>query len=149
MGFNNNYGKKFTFGASWIIGHDIIFDREKQLLGIAEANCYQNKKLNLTNGLELDIDYNYNKDNLKNILKNRISLLVIIFANILLTLMIIFIIVIICKKNSQADTVKEMKLKIKEHNREYIMNEKNKNKDSSYIKVLDESIRGNKTQISL
>ena len=29
------------------------------------------------------------------------------------------------------------------------MNEKNKNKDSSYIKVLDESIRGNKTQISL
>ena len=149
MGFNNNYGKKFTFGASWIIGHDIIFDREKQLLGIAEANCYQNKKLNMTNGLELDIDYNYNKDTLKNILKNRISLLVIIFANILLTLMIIFIIVIICKKNNQADIVKEMQLKIKEHNSEYIMNEKNKNRDSSYIKVSDESIRGNKTQISL
>ena len=102
----------------------------------------------MTNGLELDIDYNYNKDYLKNILNNRISLLVIIFANILLTLMIIFIIVIVCKKNSQTDIAKEMQLKIKEHN-EYIMNEKRKNKDSSYIKVLDESIRGNKTQISL
>ena len=149
MGFNYNYAKKFTFGASWIIGHDIIFDMEKKLLGIAEANCNQNLKLNLTNGLELDIDNNYYKDYLTNKLKNRISLLVIIFANILLVLMIIFIIVIICKKNNQIDSAKEMELKIKEHNSEYIKNEKNKNRDSSYIKDLDESIRGNKTQISL
>lgn len=149
MGFNYNYGKKFTFGASWIIGHDIIFDRENQLLGIAEANCYKNQKINLTNGLELDIDNNYYKKNSNNNLKNIISLLVIIFANILLTLMIIFIIVIIFKKNNQVNIAKEIQLKIKEHNSEYILNEKNKNRDSSYIKVLDESIRGNKTQISL
>ena len=66
MGFNKIYRKRSTLGGSWIIGHDIIFDREKKLLGMAEADCYQNKNLNKTNGLELiDIKKNdYYKKNL-------------------------------------------------------------------------------------
>ena len=52
MGFNSVYKKKNTLGGSWMVGHDIIFDREKKLIGIAEADCFQNKNLNMTNGLE-------------------------------------------------------------------------------------------------
>ena len=35
MAFNKVNKKRNTFGSSWIIGHDIIFDRENKLLGIA------------------------------------------------------------------------------------------------------------------
>ena len=141
LGFNKIYSKKFTLGASWIIGHDIIFDRENKLLGFAEANCYQNNELNTTNGLEL-----YKKNNNKKIKINN-SLIVIIFANILLVLMIIFIFWIIFNQNKQNNIMKEIQLNIKNQNSKSNLNEINKNhKDSSYIKVLDDSLR---TQISL
>ena len=56
MGINKSFGVKITLGSSWIIGHDIIFDRDKRLIGFAEAECYQNKILNISNGLELNDD---------------------------------------------------------------------------------------------
>ena len=64
MGINKSFGTKITLGSSWIIGHDIIFDREHNLLGLAEAECFQNKNLNFSNGLEL-------KDDINNIIKNQ------------------------------------------------------------------------------
>ena len=54
MGINKYYGSKITLGSSWMIGHDIIFDRDKRIIGIAEAECYQNKILNMSSGLELN-----------------------------------------------------------------------------------------------
>ena len=54
MGMNRAYGTKITLGSIWMIGHDIIFDLDNNLLGFAEAECYQNKYINLSNGLELN-----------------------------------------------------------------------------------------------
>ena len=144
MGFNKVYGKKITLGASWIIGHDIIFDKENKLLGFAEANCYKNKKLNFTNGLEI---FN-KKEKIKSKFKIDFSLIVIIFANILLVLLILFIFWIIFRQNKQRNILKEMQLKIREHNELNKNKNNSNNKDSSYIKVLDDSLRS-KTQISL
>ena len=56
MGINKSYGKKITLGSSWIIGHDVIFDKQNGLIGFAEANCNQNELINKTNGLELKDD---------------------------------------------------------------------------------------------
>jgi len=56
MGINKSYGNKITLGSSWIIGHDIIFDKQRELIGFAEANCYQNDLINKTSGLELKDD---------------------------------------------------------------------------------------------
>ena len=53
MGINKCGGTKITLGSSWIIGHDIIFDRKKKLIGIAEANCSLTDEINKTSGLEL------------------------------------------------------------------------------------------------
>ena len=66
MGMNREYGTKITLGSSWMIGHDIIFDLDNNLLGFAEAECYQNKYINLSNGLELneeEINSKYNDEN--------------------------------------------------------------------------------------
>ena len=58
MGINKYSGTKITLGSSWIIGHDIVFDRKNKLLGFAEADCGLNENINMTNGLELvDDDY--------------------------------------------------------------------------------------------
>ena len=56
MGINKSGGTKITLGSSWIIGHDIVFDRKKKLIGIAEANCSLTEEINKTSGLELIVD---------------------------------------------------------------------------------------------
>ena len=67
MGINKHSGNKITLGSSWIIGHDIIFDRKKKLLGIAEANCSVNEEINKTNGLEIvKDDYRLKIKNMSN-----------------------------------------------------------------------------------
>ena len=75
MGMNREYGTKITLGSRWMIGHDIIFDLDNNLLGFAEAECYQNKYINLSNGLELneeEINSKYNDENRSsNIIDNR------------------------------------------------------------------------------
>ena len=154
MGFNKAYGQKITLGASWIIGHDIIFDRENKLLGFAEANCYQNKNLNTTNGLELDIYNKYgNNSKISNEFKINLSLIIIILADILLILLVILIFLIILKQNKRIKIQKEKKLQISEHNNDLNIhnnNNNNNNKDSTnYIKVLDDNLHGSKNQISL
>ena len=67
MGINKFGGTKITLGSSWIIGHDIVFDRKKKLIGIAEANCSINEEINKTSGLELvEDDYRLRIGNLSN-----------------------------------------------------------------------------------
>jgi hypothetical protein len=75
MGMNKYSGTKITLGSSWIIGHDIIFDRKKKLLGMAEANCSVNEGINKSNGLELvENDHRLminNISNITNIINNK------------------------------------------------------------------------------
>ena len=98
-------------------GHDIIFDRENKLLGIAEADCHHNINLNISNGLELDIEYNKYINNINiNKIKNILSLGILIFAIFLIMLMVVLIFWIIFRKNNQIELIKERKLKIKEYN---------------------------------
>ena len=71
MGINKAFGTKITLGSSWMIGHDIIFDRDNRLIGFAESECYQNKYINFSNGLELPEEEiikikNISSTNLKN-----------------------------------------------------------------------------------
>ena len=131
-------------------GHDIIFDRENKLLGIAEADCHHNINLNISNGLELDIEYNKYINNINiNKIKNILSLGILIFAIFLIMLMVVLIFWIIFRKNNQID-IKEMKLKIKEFTTHNNIDEINKkHNDSSYIKVLEENSKGSKIKISL
>ena len=149
LGFAKSHGNKINLGASWIIGHDIIFDIENKLIGFAEADCYQNKNINVTNGLELNNEDNYIFKKMK--FKNNITYVVIIFAGVLLSLLIIFIIIIIFRPNKQPNLIKEIKLRIKERRSKINKNDKKKDKDTSYIKVLDESgsSSNNRTKISL
>jgi len=84
MGFNRSNKKRNTLGGSWIIGHDFIFDRENKLLGIAEADCYQNKELNMSNGLEVidlnKIDYYYYMYKIS----QKVSLMIVIITSFLI-----------------------------------------------------------------
>ena len=141
MGFEFNYGNILKFGSTWIIGHDILFDRENNLLGFAEADCTENKELNMTNGLELVTSHKEN-ENIIGIKKN-ISLAVIIIAIFLIICMIVFILVIIFKNNKMT-LEKQIELKIKENIKESKLNQK----DVNYIKVSDQSLNGSKELIS-
>ena len=111
MGINKSSGKKITLGSSWIIGHDVIFDKQNQLIGLAEANCYQNDLINKTNGLELKDDIlkklkselkveNKTKSNVTKVnkisgSKKNLENMILIFIIILVILFIIVIIMII------------------------------------------------------
>jgi hypothetical protein len=111
MGINKSFGNKITLGSSWIIGHDVIFDKQNELIGFAEANCYQNDLINKTNGLELKDDIiqklkeKLTKKNVTNSTENKevrinndnrgLEIIIIIFLIIIVILTIIVIIMII------------------------------------------------------
>jgi hypothetical protein len=111
MGINKSFGNKITLGSSWIIGHDVIFDKQNELIGFAEANCYQNDLINKTNGLELkdDViqklkselivenkkDSNVNKIDKINAGNKNLEIIIMIFIIIIVILFIIVIIMII------------------------------------------------------
>ena len=106
MGINKSYGTKITLGSSWIIGHDIIFDRVNHLIGIAEAECYQNKNINLSNGLELKDEIinfiNNGTENATDLFKNnkidgKLKFKIILIVSICLLILIISLVVIIMK----------------------------------------------------
>ena len=120
MGFYKVHKKKNTLGSSWIIGHDIIFDRENKLLGFVEADCYQNKNLNKTNGLELiDINKNeyYKGENKSFSFSN------FIFIDILLSGIIISVIIyIILKKYKRKRNKPENKTSIEISSEKHLNN---------------------------
>ena len=159
MGINKYSGNKITLGSSWIIGHDIIFDRKNKLLGIAEAQCGMDKNINLTNGLELidnDIKKNYNQsfdinndkknindnNNIKNSENNayfdRYENIIIWEYIILATLSMIFFIIIVLILFFKYFKKNEMKKMNIENNNNNNKGEETKKKDMNYKKISTE-----------
>ena len=148
MGFARTYGTKMTLGSTWMIGHDIIFDRGNKRLGIAMANCQVNDKINKTSGLELLEGNNYLY--LRGIkYRNIISLSILIVACALLLFMIMMIIWIIFSSKKQKKMMKKtFVLKIADYIPENTIEKKdNNNKNENYIKVSEDSIRSSNLQI--
>ena len=137
MGINKCGGTKITLGSSWIIGHDIIFDRKKKLIGIAEANCSLTDEINKTSGLELikddyrlkirnisnynntnkigsknnDKNMNINSDTSNNKFDNIIIWQYVILA-ILSFILFIIIFTILCLKYFKKNDMKQMNIEI-------------------------------------
>lgn len=44
LGFISSNGNKFTFGSTWMHGHDIIFDRSNSSIGFVKADCDRGKE---------------------------------------------------------------------------------------------------------
>ena len=164
MGINKYSGNKITLGSSWIIGHDIIFDRKNKILGIAEADCALDKNINLTNGLELinndensdfilkmnySDNYNYINDSnkynfhMKNsedkiYYDNIIVWQYIILATFSMIFFIVIILILFLKYFKKSD-MKKMNIENHEINNNNInKNEENKRKDKNYEKVSTE-----------
>ena len=60
MGFNQGGSRRFTFGSTWMIGHEIIFDRKNNKIGIVEANCDKNNNKTMN---YIGIERGYSEDN--------------------------------------------------------------------------------------
>ena len=93
LGIAKGGGSRFTFGSTWFIGHDIIFDRGNKLIGFAEAECFQNIKINGTNGLEI-----FNYEIFKKLGKNKIIFLCVICSIVMLFGLVLIIVVIVIFK---------------------------------------------------
>ncbi len=157
MGINKAYGSKITLGSSWIIGHDIIFDRDNHLIGVAEAECYQNKMINISNGLELNDEIiskmkneNENKTNINETKKNNITIkkykkynhldIILVICVILLFLILILIVFLIIKYNKQKN-IENSEIKNNNNKNEYMKN----NKD--YLNVTTHNMKESNTLI--
>ena len=157
MGINKAYGSKITLGSSWIIGHDIIFDRDNHLIGIAEAECYQNKMINISNGLELNDEIiskmkneNENKTNINETKKYNITIkkykkynhldIILVICVILLFLILILIVFLIIKYNKQKN-IENSEIKNNNNKNEYMKN----NKD--YLNVSTHNMKESNTLI--
>ena len=150
MGINKSFGTKITLGSSWIIGHDIIFDKDNHLIGIAEAECYQNKIINISNGLELkdDLVNKMNNDikNLTNLNKNKLvnnatknyfrfkktNYLdkILIISIIILVIFIILFIVIVIKYYMKKNLYENLEINVDKKD-----SQKNNNNKDIYIDV--------------
>ena len=160
MGINKSGGTKITLGSSWIIGHDIIFDRKKKLIGIAEANCSLTDEINKTSGLELikddyrlkirnissynntnkigsknnDKNMNINSDTSNNKFDNIIIWQYVILA-ILSFILFIIIFTILCLKYFKKNDMKQMNIEIENNS----ANINIKKDERSYKKISTEA----------
>lgn len=108
LGFNRADGKRITMGGTWMIGHEIIFDRKNQKIGIVEANCAKNinnKTENKTMN-SIGIEKGYNEDvlnenndvvypSLMDFIFNEKMLRFYIIISIILFLVIIYLIMVL------------------------------------------------------
>ena len=100
FGFIKNRANSFTLGASWMIGHDIIFDNNNNKIGFAEADCNQG---DITNNGEEDEEIPLYNDNI-NISENNLGkkmFIIYITIIILLIICIIFSFICICFLNKK------------------------------------------------
>ena len=105
MGFNKRKNIKNILGENWFINHDIIFDRKNNLLGIVEADCYQNKNINKTSGLELiDINSIYSEKMIN-------YSITIIVSNIIIICGIIIIFILLYNKAKKRKINKKLIIK--------------------------------------
>ena len=101
MGFNRGGGRRFTLGSTWMIGHEIIFDRKNNKIGIAEANCDKNNNKSMN---YIGIEKGYNDEMIENNYKD-ISLIDYLFSEnmlnsyivvtIILFLIIIYLVIVL------------------------------------------------------
>ena len=103
MGFNEGSGR-FTFGSTWMIGHEIIFDRKNNRIGIVEANCDKNNNrtknynyIGIENGYNEDIlgDNQYEYASLIDYIFNENMLTIYVVISIILLLIIIYLIMVL------------------------------------------------------
>lgn len=103
MGFNKGNGKRFTLGSTWMIGHEIIFDRKNNKIGVVEANCDKNnnKTMNYL-GIEkgyndemLDNNNNYESISLFDYILNENLLKFYIIVSIILFLVIVYLVIVL------------------------------------------------------
>ena len=163
MGINKSAGTKITLGSSWIIGHDVIFDRKKKLLGFAEANCSVNEEINKTSGLELvKDDYRLRLGNLSNNYTNKFGYnannksnydqevkissksldkydTIIIWQYVILAIFsfafFIIIILILSFKYLRKNDMKKIDIEVDNNNNNSLNKTENKIKESSYTKI--------------
>ena len=91
IGFIKNRANVFNLGASWMIGHDIIFDNQNNRIGFAEADCNQ-----ISNNVEEDMEKPlFNNNNYINIFENKFEKILFIFY-ILVIFILCLIILIFC-----------------------------------------------------
>ena len=101
MGFNKEKSSnRLTLGSTWMIGHDIIFDRENKKIGFVEAFCDKKNK-NLSN-IGVDIsdnnEINNKKKSILDFLSSNKMLNVFIFTGIVIFCVIICLLIICIKK---------------------------------------------------
>ena len=125
LGFEGESSSKITIGGTFMHGHDIIFDKENQMMGFAEADCNRGrfKKDNISNVDVVEDNVNLIKDTKdgkqknKNIdkFKEKFLYAIIIVSSLIVIGLIIFILLMISKKyklrkyNSQVDESIETK----------------------------------------
>ena len=106
MGFNRGGGSRFTMGSTWMIGHEIIFDRKNNRIGIVEANCDKNNKTNKSMnyiGIEKgyyneEIEQNNNNTesiSLIDFIFNETMLIFYIIISLILFVIIIYLVVVL------------------------------------------------------
>ena len=102
MGFNNGNGKRIIMGSTWMIGHEIIFDRTNKKIGVVEANCDKNNNktmnfIGIEKGYKEDM-YEANipeKITLSDYIFNEKLLSFYIITSIILFLIIIYLVVVL------------------------------------------------------
>ena len=103
IGFEGESCSKITIGGTFMHGHDIIFDKENQMMGFAEADCNrgQNKKDNNTNDNNTFIKEEeiFKVNFVQN--WNDIFLYGIIIASCLVVLCLIILVICLMKKRNK------------------------------------------------
>ena len=106
LGFEGEGASKITVGGTFMHGHDIIFDRENQRMGFAEADC--NRKEDITSDInysdnysyitDVDVEPKHRNDTTKNF-NEKFLIGIIIISGVLVICLIILLIFIIGKKH--------------------------------------------------
>jgi len=144
IGFEGEYSSKITLGGTFMHGHDIIFDKDNQMIGFAEADCNRGMNPEESKGFT---DIYLNDSYIKNVeegninkfeLNENLRIGIIVFSCVLIVFLIILIIFIIMKKfnskeyNAHVDEPAENK---DENNRNNVKNVlENKNENDNNIK---------------
>lgn len=101
FGFIKNSANTFNLGASWMIGHDIIFDNKNNKIGFVEADCNKGDFLNNGEDDEEIPLYNGNINILKKNYNRKLFIFYIIIIIILVFITIIFCVCIIKLKKGK------------------------------------------------
>lgn len=129
FGFLKHNANKINLGASWMIGHDIIFDNKNSRIGFAEADCNQR---DMANNGEEDEEIPLYNGNINKIFKNNLGKKLFIF-HIIIIIVFVIIIIIFCfcifnlKKGKNCGFVYSRK---KDFENEFINNIFNNNLDT-------------------